>query len=100
MSKQLQVYKDKLAIFISGINSSLNSYIHVGKGVLLVNIYINRRYQHGHKLRLKIKFYLFAIAYLPTLFPPTRLFFAFPEHIFFFFLLSECFTFSANAETW
>ena len=58
------------------------------------------------KIGLKIKFYLFAIAYLPTLFPPTQLFFfAFPEHVFcifffffffFFFLLFECFIFSVN----
>ena len=37
-------------------------------------------------LRPKIKFYLFAIAYLPTLFLPTQLiFFAFPELFLFFF---------------
>ena len=36
-------------------------------------------------LRPKIKFYLFAIAYLPTLLPPTQLFFCFSRTIFFFF---------------
>ena len=43
----------------------------------------------------KIKFNLFAIAYLPTLLPPTQLFFfffAFPE--FFFFLQFRYFSFS------
>ena len=42
-------------------------------------------------IRPEIKFYLFAIACLPTLLPSTQLFFfffAFPE-LFFFFLLSE-----------
>ena len=43
----------------------------------------------------KIKFYLFAIAYLPTLLPPTQLpFFCFPELIFFFVLLFRYFSFS------
>ena len=37
----------------------------------------------------KIKFYLFAIAYLPTLLPPYSIyFFAFPELFFFFFAFS------------
>ena len=38
-------------------------------------------------IRAKIKFYLFAIAYLPTLLPPTRpfFFFALLELFFFFF---------------
>ena len=39
-----------------------------------------------------LKFYLFAIAYLPTLLPTTQLFFcfffAFPEHFFFFVAVS------------
>ena len=33
----------------------------------------------------KIKFYMFAIAYLPTLLPPTQLFFCFSRTNFFFF---------------
>ena len=39
-------------------------------------------------LRPKIKFYLFAIAYLPTILPPTQLFFCFFRTNFFFFTFS------------
>ena len=44
--------------------------------------------------RPKIEFYLFAIAYLPTLFPLLNFFFfAFPELFFFFFFFFCCITF-------
>ena len=36
----------------------------------------------------KIEFYLFAIAYLPTVFPPTQLFFCLSRILFFFFATS------------
>ena len=50
----------------------------------------------GTEFRPKIKFYLFVIAYLPKLLLPTQLFFffAFPEVIFYFFLLCRYFSFS------
>ena len=45
----IQVYKDELVIFTSGVFVN-NSY--TGKQVLSVNIYLNRRYQHGHEMFL------------------------------------------------
>ena len=49
--------------------------------------------QHQLSVRPKIKFYLFAIAYLPTPFPPTHLFFFCISRMFFFFCC--CFFFFA-----